>query len=170
MENTNIALGDISASLIWAGAITYCWTLGAQHRYLKASWLGMAGGIVITILISLLNNGLVKYWGLNLRLLETRDIMVSSLDWGFIGLVGGLAIDWQSGPRPSWSVPVSILGARSLFFILVIVYFAPDWGSITSNMGHTLSLAFVGLTQIVGWGAGLMLAPSTDAILSPDRK
>jgi hypothetical protein len=168
--NTVGSYGLIISSLLFTGTITYCWTLGAKRRYLKAKWLGMLGGLIIIICYFLLRNKLVVNYDLSLDLKGPLDIIIDSLDWAFVGLVGGLAIDLKWCQRPSISVPISILAARSLYFIFIVVFFAPTWNSIISTMGLYLPIVFEAISQTVGWGAGLMLAPSTDAILSPDRK
>jgi hypothetical protein len=98
-EKTWFVIGQIVISLILPGGITYCWTVGVRRRYLKATWLGTLGGIILFSMPMFL----VLCWPDVMKVCFPHGglLIVICLVWSFLGFLGGLVIDLNKGWRLS---------------------------------------------------------------------
>jgi hypothetical protein len=158
-ENTWYIIGQIIISLILPGGITYCWTIGVGHRYLKAKWLGMLGGIGLFAIPMFF----VLCWPDLARVCLPNEgiLIIVCLMWSLLGFLGGLAIDGNWGWRLSLMVPLIIIGGMVLVEILLKSFYDP---------GMSFIVFFQGISQVVGWGVGLMLDPRTDEVLAASQR
>ena len=107
---------------IFAGSITYSWTIGVNRRLFRAKWQGAVcgfflGGLILVLLCLLFPEQ-------NFCQLSPEGfiggIIVNGLIWGFLGFAGGLAVDLGYGARPV--IIVLFLLAASLISSLPLFY------------------------------------------------
>ncbi|HEY7870817.1 MAG TPA: hypothetical protein VIF59_16410 [Methylomirabilota bacterium] len=163
-ENLGGVLAILVVGLLIPGGITYAWVLGAR-RPRRAAILGAASGSVLGALF--LFNTLVVVAALEplgvpsmplppLHDFE-RGVILNGLAWGFLGLAGGLVIDFWRGPRPAWSVAAALVLAAILADLPALRFGFVAYGPED-------------FAKIVGWGLGLIAYPRSNRLFTVARQ
>lgn len=143
-----LSADEVMSSLLMPVVITLFWIRGARWRPAKAMVGGLIGGVLVGVLFSVLWVVLEGGWAVKVPL-------GWAIQPSLAGLAGGAVVDRKWGPRASVSVAIALL-------VMLILF---DGMRIALGI-VPLSVVIGDLSCIVGWGFGLMLYPSADALLS----
>lgn len=149
------------ASFLSAAVVTYCWTLGVARHPSRAGLYGalsgMAAGFIIALIL-ILEAIFVAHVRAEVLL---RFAIVAMLEWGLLGLAGGITIDRGWGPAPSWSVAASLAVAAVTLIPLTSRLFG-----LRVDIDYALSE----LLPPLGWGTALLSVRSSNHVLrAPQR-
>ncbi len=143
----------IAVSVLLVGGITYGWILGARSGWPLAALLGGLAGFIV--------NGVATYLTIAAQNASASpaDVMAASLasaaSTGIVGFMGGLAVDFRLGRRPSVAAPLLALAAFAATGAIGVWYL----GSTTA--GGVAPNLLLGL----GWLLGLASSPDADKVL-----
>jgi hypothetical protein len=157
---------------VFAGTITYSWTVGCRRRIFRAKWLGAFSGFILGALVILIICQFFPERGFCQLPPEgfIASIIGNGLVWGLLGFAGGLAVDLGWGSRPL--IIVFFLLAASLIQTLPLFYLHyvqdPDLPAIANLLGWKTILprVFLDIVKVLGWGFGLLVDPHTSELLS----
>ncbi len=161
---------------VFAGSITYSWTVGVRRRFWRAKWQGAFYGFILGSLVIVLICKLFPERGFCQLNMEgfIAGIMSNGLVWGLLGFAGGLAVDQGWGSRPV--VIVIFLLAASLVSNLPLFYLQylqdPDLPTIAKLLGWSTIMprVFLDIVKVLGWGFGLLVDPHSRELLGGPRE
>lgn len=144
------------ASFLSAGAVTYCWTLGVARRPSRASLYGALSGVAVGFIVALvLILGAIVVAHVRAEVV-LRFAFVAMLEWGLLGLAGGVPIDRGWGATPTWSVAASLAVAAAFLIPLTSRLFG-----LRVDIDYALSE----LLPPLGWGIALLSIQSSNHVL-----
>jgi hypothetical protein len=160
---------------VFAGSITYSWTVGLRRRIFRAKWLGAFCGFILGALVILLICQLFPEQGFCQLSLEEfiGGIIANGLIWGLLGFAGGLAVDLGWGSRPLiivlFLLTASLISNLPLFYMQYIQ--DPDLPSIANLLGWRTIMprVFLDIVKVLGWGFGLLVDPNARTLLTDSR-